>query len=42
MLQSQGFYHNGCYSNIVNERNLERVVHDSLFHDLFMFSTSEV
>ena len=29
MLQSQGFYHNGCYSNIVNERNLERAVHDS-------------
>ena len=25
MLQSQGFYHKDCYSNIVNKRNLERV-----------------
>ena len=24
MLQSQGFYHKDCYSNIVNERNLEQ------------------
>ena len=26
MLQSQGFYHKDCDSNIVNERNLERAV----------------
>ena len=25
-LQSQGFNHKDCYSNIVNERNLERAV----------------
>ena len=26
MLQSQGFYHKACCSNIVNERNIERAV----------------
>ena len=26
MLQSQGFYHKDCDSNIVKERNLERAV----------------
>ena len=26
IIQLQGFYHKDCYSNIVNERNLERAV----------------
>ena len=26
MLQSHGFYHKDCYSNIANERNLEKAV----------------
>ena len=31
MLQSQGFYHKDYYSNIVNERNLEKAVQKQPF-----------